>query len=94
MSTVKGIPLVDFAGFEQSAGPRRAATVAALGSALEAHGFVAVTGHGVDPSLVDEAYDVAAEVFALPAEAKQACESPETARQRGYTPYYLEKAKD
>ncbi len=94
MATVKGIPLVDFTGFAESAGPRRAATVAAVGAALARHGFVAVEGHGVSPTLVDEAYAVAREVFALPEASKRACESPETARQRGYTPFQLEKAKD
>ena len=35
-----------------------------IGDSL-ALGFVSVTGHGVDPDLLERAYDVAREVFAL-----------------------------
>lgn len=94
MADVKGIPLVDFAGFAESHGPRRAATVAQLGAALERYGFVAVIGHGVPAGLVDEAYAAAEAVFAQPEAVKAQYESPANARQRGYTPYLLEKAKD
>jgi isopenicillin N synthase-like dioxygenase len=94
MADVKGIPLVDFGGFAEHTGAERAATVAALGASLERYGFVAISGHGVPTTLLDEAYAVAAQVFALPEAAKRRCETPEDARQRGYTPYLLEKAKD
>ena len=93
MAEVQGIPLVDFADFDRSE-PARAALVAATGAALERFGFVAVTGHGVPDALFDEAYAAAAALFALPEADKLACERPATARQRGYTPFLREKAKD
>jgi isopenicillin N synthase-like dioxygenase len=93
MAEVQGIPLVDFAAYDAGASAR-AELVAATGAALERFGFVAVTGHGVPDALFDEAYAAAAELFALPEAEKRACERPQSARQRGYTPFLQEKAKD
>jgi isopenicillin N synthase-like dioxygenase len=89
----ENIPVVDLRD-HAAGGPARAAFVSALGRGLERWGFVAVTHHGVPDDLLSEAYGVAARVFALPAAAKLACERPATGRQRGYTPFEIEKAKD
>ncbi len=66
----------------------------ALGASLERYGFVTVVGHGIDPALLQRAYRAAEEAFALPEAAKLACERPEIQRQRGYTPFGQERAKD
>lgn len=92
MSEREGIPILDFADF-QAGGAARAGFVDALGAGLSRWGFVALTNHGVPQALVDEAYAQAKAVFALPAAAKRAYERPECARQRGYTPFGLEKAR-
>jgi isopenicillin N synthase-like dioxygenase len=67
---------------------------ARIADSLGASGFVCVTGHGVADGLLDRAYATAARLFALPEAAKKACEDPASGRQRGYTPYLLEQAKD
>lgn len=89
----ENIPVVDLRD-QRAGGAPRAAFVSALGQGLERWGFVAVTGHGVPDELLANAYAVATEVFALPAAEKLACERPATGRQRGYTPFEIEKAKD
>ena len=85
------VPVIDFTGADDPA--RRDAIVAAVGDALERFGFVAVAGHGIDSDLLDSAYGLAADLFALPGEVKRAYETPHDGRQRGYTPYGVEHAK-
>lgn len=89
----ENIPVVDLRDHD-AGGAARAGFVEALGRGLERWGFVAVTGHGLPDALLADAYAVAAQVFALPMADKLACERPATGRQRGYTPFEIEKAKD
>ena len=86
------IPVVDLRDHRSS--ERREAFVRALGAGLEEFGFVAVAGHGIDEVLLERAYGVAREVFALPEGVKQGYETPEDGRQRGYTSFGVEHAKD
>lgn len=87
------IPVVDLQNFD-AGGERRARFTQALGEALEDLGFVAVTGHGVDPGLLQDAYAASRAVFALPEPTKQRHETPHDGRQRGYTSFGVEHAKD
>ena len=68
--------------------------VEGLGRALAEVGFVAITGHGIDLDLVREGYATAARLFALPLDAKRRYETPGNGRQRGYTSFGVEHAKD
>jgi len=88
-----GVPVVDFA---RSLGRPcdDDAIVAAVGAALEHWGFVAIVGHGIDDELLNRAYAAAAELFALPTSTKQRYETPQDGRQRGYTSFGVEHAKD
>jgi isopenicillin N synthase-like dioxygenase len=90
MSTLD-LPVVDL---RDATGPGRAAFVAALGAALQATGFVAVTGHGVAPDLLEASYAAGSAFFALPDAEKRRWERPELGRQRGYTGFGIERAKD
>ena len=90
--TESTIPVVDLRDFHDPA--RRAEFVRVLGEGLEAFGFVALQGHGVSNELLDRCYGSARDVFALPAETKAGYEVPEEGRQRGYTSFGVEKAKD
>jgi isopenicillin N synthase-like dioxygenase len=87
-----GIPVVDFRDYHDP--ERRRAFVATLGAGLEEFGFVAVTGHGVDADLLARAYATAESTFALPDSVKRQYENPAQARQRGYTAFGVERAKD
>jgi isopenicillin N synthase-like dioxygenase len=74
--------------------PRRAAAVETLGRSLEQYGFFAVRQHGIDVDLLRRAYDVAARFFELPEHVKQRHERPSIGRQRGYTGFGIEHAKN
>jgi isopenicillin N synthase-like dioxygenase len=73
---------------------RREQAVQALGVSLETFGFVAVEGHGISHRLLDETYALASAFFARPQAEKALLERPETGRQRGYTGFGIERAKD
>jgi isopenicillin N synthase-like dioxygenase len=88
----EGIPILDFSE-HLAGGSAQARFVDALGAGLSRWGFVVLTDHGVPHALVDAAFEQARAVFALSAETKRAYERPECARQRGYTPFGLEKAR-
>ncbi len=86
------IPVVDLNDFSDPA--RRDAFVKTLGEGLERFGFVAVVNHGIPTALLDQAYGRARDLFALPEAEKKAYEFPKEGRQRGYTSFGVEHAKD
>lgn len=86
------IPTIDIRDLDNP--DRRAACVRAIGEGLEAFGFIAVEHHGVDVDLLDRSYATAAGTFALPDAVKRQYEAPAIGRQRGYTGFGVEKAKD
>ena len=86
------IPVVDLTDFSNPA--RKAEFVRILGEGLEKYGFVAVTGHGIPVDLLEQAYGAAREAFALPLDVKCRYEFPTRGRQRGYTSFGVEHAKD
>lgn len=92
--TALDLPVVDLADWRSADPDARARFLSVLGDALETWGFVAVTGHGVPVALLDEAYATAARFFAQPDAVKARLEHPEIGRQRGYTGFGVEHAKD
>ncbi len=64
-----------------------------IGDSLRKWGFVSLSGHGLSTSLLDRAYKVAQQTFALSETDKLAYEDAAGGRQRGYTPLLKEKAK-
>jgi len=82
------IPEIDLGGTP------RAELVRTFGEALETLGFVVVTNHGIPTELINDAYTVARDAFALPEAVKRGYERPETHHQMGYTPFGIEHAKD
>jgi len=87
------IPTVSFEDF-RAGGDARDRFVAELGEGLERLGFVFVCDHGVDATRLERAYDAAQRLFALPEPAKRRYETPHDGRQRGYTSFGVEHAKD
>lgn len=80
-------------------GARRDAFVRELGAGLEADGFVLVDdpdapGPERPSPWVQDAYALCPALFGLPLADRLACERPEDGRQRGYTPFGTEHAKD
>lgn len=67
---------------------------AELGGSFEAFGFAVVTDHGIDPALIERAWALTRDFFALPVEAKARYHIAGGGGQRGYTPFGIEIAKD
>ncbi len=84
------VPALDIRRYDTD----RNAFVAELGTAYREFGFCGITGHGIDPELIDGAYEVFRKFFALPLETKMKYHVPGTGGSRGYTPYKVETAKD
>jgi isopenicillin N synthase-like dioxygenase len=94
MSKEQTIPVVDLEDYASEDPEVRAAFVETFGAGLQKFGFVAVENHGVPEELIDRNYELFREFFALDDDIKQQYEQPESGRQRGYTPFGVEKAKD
>jgi isopenicillin N synthase-like dioxygenase len=87
------IPNVDYRDFSDE-GPRRSQFIETVGRALADFGFVAINNHGIRTQLLDKGYALAREVFGLPDDVKRKYETPHNGRQRGYTPFGIEHAKN
>lgn len=94
MAQEQTIPVVDLRDYTDGDEATRKAFVDKIGAALKDLGFVAVEGHGVDTDLLYDVYDLFEELFDLDVETKQKYEFPEKGRQRGYTSFGVEHAKD
>ncbi len=79
---------VDFADLERSG------FAEAIGRSLMETGFFILENAPIDRDLVDRAYGVSAEFFALPESVKRAYCLPALGGQRGFTPFGQEHAKD
>jgi len=66
----------------------------AIGDSFKTFGFAMVKDHGIDPDLIDRAWKLTAEFFALPEAEKRSYHNPAIAGARGYTPFGTEIAKD
>ncbi len=73
--------------------PDDPAFVSALGGAYESCGFCGISEHGISDEVIEDAYTVLREFFALPAEVKDRYQT-QTAGARGYTGFGIETAKD
>src|SRR5690554_97656 len=94
ISKEQTIPVVDLRDYTEGDAATKAAFVRTIGESLQDTGFVAVEGHGVDTDLLYENYRLFKELFELSVETKQKYEFPEGGRQRGYTSFGVEHAKN
>lgn len=65
-----------------------------LSTGLKEYGFIILTDHTVAQGKVDRAYELVQEFFALPIDVKNKYHQSKNGRQRGYTPFQTEHAKD
>jgi isopenicillin N synthase-like dioxygenase len=86
MTAVTTLSLTDFTHGDPATRTRFEADLLA---GLKECGFIILTDHGVPVDLLDRAYGLAAEVFALPREEK----TRSAGGMRGYTPFGTEHAK-
>ena len=75
-------------------GQEREKFIKSMGDALKDIGFFALTGHGISADSIDRAYDTIGKFFHLDQKIKNTYEKAEIFRQRGFTPYGVEHAKD
>lgn len=66
----------------------------ALGQSFREYGFAAISDHGLDEALIQKAYALSAEFFALPEATKKTYAKAGQGGARGYTPFGQEIAKD
>ncbi|WP_299839191.1 2-oxoglutarate and iron-dependent oxygenase domain-containing protein [uncultured Tenacibaculum sp.] len=87
------IPSVDLRDFLSEDENRKQKFINEIGNAYETIGFVALKGHFLDETLVDNLYAQIKKFFELPVETKQKYEIPGIGGQRGYVSFGKESAK-
>ncbi len=90
---MNSIPSVDLKDFLSEDPAKKGHFVKSIGKAYEEIGFVALKGHFLDDTLVDNLYKEVKNFFELPLAVKQKYEIPEIAGQRGYVSFGKESAK-
>ena len=94
MTQEQTIPVVDLQQYTNGDEQARQAFVKKFGDALKEFGFAAIENHGIDKDLLDRTYGDFKSFFGRDVEYKQRFEDPSTGRQRGYTSYGVEHAKN
>jgi isopenicillin N synthase-like dioxygenase len=87
------IPSVNMREFTSGDPDRKKAFVQEIGNAFENIGFVALSGHFLQDSLVTKLYEEVKKFFDLPTDVKMKYEIPGIGGQRGYTCFGKEHAK-
>ena len=90
---MKSIPSVNLADFISGDEKRKSKFIKEIGHAYENIGFVALKGHFLDDTLVDNLYSEIKNFFDLPEEVKEKYEIPGIGGQRGYVSFGKESAK-
>ena len=90
---MNSIPSVNLNDFISGDSKRKQMFVDNIGKAYEDIGFVALKGHFLGDSLVDNLYSEVKKFFDLPLETKQKYEIPGIGGQRGYVSFGKESAK-
>jgi isopenicillin N synthase-like dioxygenase len=78
------VPTIDLSGWASGDPQVRAALAAEIDEACRTVGFLEVTGHGVDPGLIERMLAVTSEFFDLPEDEKLRYVPPSPAINRGY----------
>ncbi len=78
------VPIIDVAPFRGGDASAKHAIAAAVGQAVNDIGFLAITGHGVDPGLIAQVQTVSNAFFDLPMEEKSRVGRPAPDVTRGY----------
>ncbi|AXG71305.1 hypothetical protein KORDIASMS9_03562 [Kordia sp. SMS9] len=90
---MKNIPSVDLSDFLSDDPARKQKFIDEIGKAYEDIGFVALKGHFLSNTLVDNLYEEIKQFFALPVETKSKYEIEGIGGQRGYVSFGKESAK-
>jgi len=93
-SEVRKVPELDLHDYLEGEEQKKSDFVKQLFYGLKEYGFVVLTGHTISEALLDKAYHLSEQLFALPMDVKKAHSMPENGFQRGYTPFGTEHAKN
>ncbi|WP_375503123.1 isopenicillin N synthase family dioxygenase [uncultured Jatrophihabitans sp.] len=78
------VPVIDIGGLSSDDPDKRAAVADAIGASCREIGFFQITGHGIDPQLIDAMYSVSRAFFDQDMPAKRAVAQPNPETIRGY----------
>lgn len=92
--TLRKVPELSLLSFTKGNQTERAQFVDKLFSGIKDYGFIILTDHNVEDSVIKNGYQAVEDFFALAEEKKKQYVSPQKGGQRGYTPYGAEHAKD
>ena len=92
--TIQTIPVLSLADYLEGSKTAKEKFIETVGKALSDTGFFALTDHGVESSLINQSYAVAAEFFNLSSDNKKKYEFKGLQGQRGFTSFGREHAKD
>ena len=87
------IPSVNLEDFLSNDPNKKQKFINEIGHAYETIGFVALKGHFLDDTLVNNLYNEIKNFFELPIETKEKYEIPGIGGQRGYVSFGKESAK-
>lgn len=87
------VPRINLKDYREGAPADRAKFIQTVGNGLKDIGFLNVTGHGLDPQLIENAYSLFREFFAMDESIKNKYDQV-AGGARGYTPFGREHAKD
>ncbi len=87
------IPSLDLSRFDAAEGEERAAFLSELRDAARRAGFFYITGHGIEPALLDGLMNSAKLFFTLPEPDKLAVEMVTSPHFRGYTRIAWERTR-
>jgi len=90
--SIEQLPLIDIAPWFVGGRAARARVADDVFAACRDVGFLYISGHGIDPAIVDAVFDAARRFFALPDAEKLAVHYDLGGRRRGYLPLLAESS--
>ena len=94
MTQEQTIPVVDLQQYLNGDEQARAQFIKTFGDALKDYGFAAIENHGIDKAMLDRNYGNFKSFFDRDVDYKRRFEDASTGRQRGYTSFGVEHAKN
>jgi isopenicillin N synthase-like dioxygenase len=79
------VPVIDISPFLHGTREHRGRVAEQVAEACTDTGFLVISGHGVDPSLVADMFDKTRRFFELPLVAKESVKRPDPSHIRGYS---------
>ncbi len=91
---LRKVPELSLRSYQMGSAADRTEFANSLYEGLVEYGFVILKEHALEPQVLQQAYQLLGELFALPSETKTQYISPLGGGQRGYTAFGSEHAKD